>query len=171
MSKKSKHVQRRALEEVPEPNETLKIVQVTEIRGTNILEVRYPDGNKILCLMPAKFRKTVWVKKGGYVMIEPFSELVKKDQYKDVKLLGRVAFVLLHSQIKELKKDGHWPQEFKEDDEDGKGKEEVEDEEEEDEEDGEDNEDDDEEEDSEDDLPANPNHKSYSETESEDESD
>jgi len=125
MSNKAKHVQQRILNDVPTPSSELQIVQVTDIRGTNILEVQYPNQERILCLMPAKFRKTVWVKKGGYVMIEPFKELIKKDKYKDEKLLGRIMHILLPQQIKELKKAGIWPQEFNEevkDEREGKNK-------------------------------------------------
>jgi len=57
-------------------------------------------------------------------MIEPFKELIKKDKYKDVKLLGRIMHILLPQQIKELKKAGIWPQEFNEakDEREGKNK-------------------------------------------------
>eukprot|EP01089_Gocevia_fonbrunei_P020388 TRINITY_DN7595_c0_g1_i3.p1 TRINITY_DN7595_c0_g1~~TRINITY_DN7595_c0_g1_i3.p1 ORF type:complete len:134 (-),score=29.82 TRINITY_DN7595_c0_g1_i3:25-426(-) len=108
----SKHVKQQTLDEAPEPTEDQQIVQVTEIRGTNILGVKFANGEEILCLMPAKFRKTVWVKKGGYVLIEPFTEMIKKEKYKDVKLKGRVVHVLFPPHIKQYKKQGIWPSAF-----------------------------------------------------------
>jgi len=124
MSKTKKHLTQEILNSYPIPNEEQKIVKVTQIRGTNILEVVTPAKENFLCLLPTKFIKTVWVKKGGYLIVEPFEELFNNDKWKDIKLKGRVAHILLPKQIKYLKKNNnHWPKEF--DDKDKEKEEEV----------------------------------------------
>jgi len=102
MSHSRKHVVNKTLLNFPVPDEDQHIVRVTEMRGTNVVEVEYTNGDKILCLMPAKFRKRIWIKKGNYLIIEPFTELVKKKS--DRKLKGRISHILYPEQIKYLKK-------------------------------------------------------------------
>ena len=33
-------------------------------------QVQLPDGQQTLCMLPAKFNKKLWVKRGGYLIIE-----------------------------------------------------------------------------------------------------
>jgi len=69
MSRSRKHVTAQALDYFPTPEEGEKIVRVVSIRGSNILEVEYPEGDKVLALMPAKFNKVIWVKRGMWLLI------------------------------------------------------------------------------------------------------
>jgi hypothetical protein len=64
MSHSRKHVVAGSLHDYPVPEGEQEIVRVTEMRGSNIVEVVRPSGEKILCLMPAKFKKTLWIKRG-----------------------------------------------------------------------------------------------------------
>ena len=64
MSKSRKHVEEQILNHDAEPNENQRIVRVVESRGRNTLEVCYPDGSNELALIPAKFHKKIWMKKG-----------------------------------------------------------------------------------------------------------
>jgi hypothetical protein len=64
MSHSRKHVVSGAVHDHPVPEGEQEIVRVTEMRGSNIVEVVRPSGEKILCLMPAKFKKTLWIKRG-----------------------------------------------------------------------------------------------------------
>ena len=41
------------------------ICRVTELRGSNMIEVEFVDGSKTLCLIPTRFRKKIWIKRGG----------------------------------------------------------------------------------------------------------
>jgi hypothetical protein len=66
MSHSRKHVVTGSLHDYPVPEGEQEIVRVTEMRGSNIVEVVRPSGEKILCLMPAKFKKTLWIKRGTY---------------------------------------------------------------------------------------------------------
>eukprot|EP01087_Luapelamoeba_hula_P020211 TRINITY_DN6857_c0_g1_i1.p1 TRINITY_DN6857_c0_g1~~TRINITY_DN6857_c0_g1_i1.p1 ORF type:complete len:211 (-),score=60.69 TRINITY_DN6857_c0_g1_i1:178-810(-) len=99
-------------------NNERSIVLVTALRGGNVLEVQYPNGEQILCLLPAKFNKTIWIKRGQYVIIEPFTELMNnKHKNKNTitaKIKGRVVFILLNDHVKQFKKLGKWPAEWTE---------------------------------------------------------
>jgi probable RNA-binding protein EIF1AD len=110
MSHARKHVTREVLDSYPTPEPHQQIVRVTEMRGGNIIEVEYPDRTRILCLLPAKFKKTVWVKRGNYVIIEPFTEIL--NNYHTAKLKGRIVHILYPYQIKYLKQKNLWPQAF-----------------------------------------------------------
>mmetsp|Transcript_10374 Transcript_10374/g.22504 ORF Transcript_10374/g.22504 Transcript_10374/m.22504 type:complete len:98 (-) Transcript_10374:1413-1706(-) len=67
-TKYRKHVETDVLEGLPEPGEGEQIVQVVGSRGGNMLEVRSPANENALCLLPSKFRKLVWVKRGNYMI-------------------------------------------------------------------------------------------------------
>jgi len=112
MSHSRKHVKTQALDDYPTPQDGQTIVRVSELRGGNLLEVEYPNKDRILCLLPAKFHKTIWVKRGNYLIVEPFTELLKT---KDVqaKIKGRVVHVLLFDHVKQLQKTSIWPSGWK----------------------------------------------------------
>jgi len=112
MSHARKHVISQALDSFPTPEEGQVITRVISIRGSNILEVEYPSGERQLCLMPAKFNKTIWVKRGNYVIVEPFTEQFKTVEAERSKLKARIVTILLRAQVKHLQKTGLWPAEF-----------------------------------------------------------
>jgi len=112
MSRSRKHVTSQALDDYPIPQEGEKIVKVISIRGSNILEIEYPDGEKVLALMPARFNKVIWVKRGNFVIAEPFREQFKTKEAQASKLKARIVHILLPDQVKHLQKSGLWPTEF-----------------------------------------------------------
>lgn len=64
MSHSRRYLKTNALTDLPEPTEDEKIAQVLELRGSNLVEVECADGEKILCQIPTKFRKLVWIRRG-----------------------------------------------------------------------------------------------------------
>lgn len=38
--------------------------------GAEQLEVEYPNGRQTLVIMPAKFNKMLWVRRGGFLIVE-----------------------------------------------------------------------------------------------------
>ncbi len=141
----AKFVRRKHLEEqlhvVPESLEDNQTVaRVVKLHGSNIVEVETPkrsaghanandgdgDGRDdeseglacCLCLLPAKFSKRFWIKRGNFVVIE-FT--VGEDHGKrstEGKIKGSITHILYPDQVKELKKAGDlWPAVFNESEE------------------------------------------------------
>ncbi len=78
------------------------------------LQVAYPDGRQTLCLLPNKFNKKLWVKRGGYLLIEEGSavnagadapaETASQSQASTGKVTGTIVAVLYDDHIRQLKK-------------------------------------------------------------------
>ncbi|KAG2440229.1 hypothetical protein HXX76_004341 [Chlamydomonas incerta] len=101
--------------DVQPPGPGQAIVRALGSRGSNVIEVEFPDGRQTLVLMPAKFNKKLWVKRGGFVMVEDSAQAEA-----DTKVTGTIVSVLYDDQIKQLQKmGGVWPKEFA--GKDGKG--------------------------------------------------
>lgn len=78
------------------------LVRAIGSRGSNLIEVEYPDGRSTLCLLPAKFHKKLWIKKGNYLYIEDVKE-------SDSRVTGQIVRVLFEDDVKALRKiDGIW---------------------------------------------------------------
>lgn len=101
---KKKHVTREVLEDYPEPENDQYIVRIFGPRGNNLHEVERDDGSRFLCSMPTKFRKSVWIKRGGFVIVEPIEE--------GEKVKAEIAHILFPEQIRHLQKRGLWPKAF-----------------------------------------------------------
>lgn len=106
MSRIRKHVTIQLEQEYPEPSKEDNefIVRVVEVRGTNQVQVEYPNGEQILVMLPTKFRKLVWVKKGMYLIISTNVDSNKSS----IKIKGIVKHVLQNHHISHLKKENLW---------------------------------------------------------------
>eukprot|EP01027_Heterolobosea_sp_BB2_P009320 GEZU01013751.1.p1 GENE.GEZU01013751.1~~GEZU01013751.1.p1 ORF type:complete len:182 (+),score=65.77 GEZU01013751.1:95-640(+) len=87
--------------------DTEKIVRVVATRGTNQVEVEACDGEKMLVMMPTKFRKLIWIKRGDYLIID--TDLSEENTGK---IKGIIEHVLQTQHIKHLKKMNMWPEQF-----------------------------------------------------------
>jgi len=108
-SKARKHVTDAVLNSFPIPEDSQKIVRTISIRGSNQIEIEYPQGDKVLCLIPSKFIKKIWIKRGDYLIVDPVSEPDGSS-----KIMAQVQHILYPPQIKHLKEQGQWPVEFEE---------------------------------------------------------
>ena len=76
-------------------------LQVVQCCGNNLHKVRNPSGETFLVSMPTKFRKTVWIRRDNFVMIEPIEE--------GDKVKGEIVNILVNKdQIKHIKDNGMW---------------------------------------------------------------
>lgn len=128
-----KHLTDAVINDYPEPNVELGecIARVLGSRGGNILEIEVaqpspkesdktlgsesisptdtrPSQNTVaqLAILPTKFRKLVWVKRGDYVIV--FSSNEKKED--DMKVRFLVKHILFKDQVKHLKTNTNfWP--------------------------------------------------------------
>ena len=75
--------------------------------------MEYPDGKKTLCLIPAKFLKKIWIKRGTYLIID----MLQSDDAKRHAVTGQIAQVLYADHVKQLQRmgEGIWPYECKSD--------------------------------------------------------
>ena len=108
MSRVRKNIQNTLFDEAPEITDSQSIVRIVATRGTNQIEVEYPGTReRILVILPTKFNKLLWVKKGDFVIIS--TDLSEQNKGK---IKGFVDHILVAQQVKELKKQGKWPAEF-----------------------------------------------------------
>lgn len=103
-STKKKHVISEIMDDNYYTVENQTLVKVLGPRGNHLYEVIAADGTTFLASMPSKFRNTVWIKNGSFVVIEPIEE--------GNKVKGEIVKILLKHHIKQMKKDGKWIQEF-----------------------------------------------------------
>jgi len=102
------------LESFPEPGPADSIVRVTGLRGTNIMEVLTAGGETSLAMLPTKFRKLIWVKRGDFVMCtgtDGSADLETRDG-KGGKVNFMVTHILYEQQKKHLVSVGMWPEVF-----------------------------------------------------------
>jgi probable RNA-binding protein EIF1AD len=59
-----KGVTKKVLYDDPEPKENEQIVQVVGLRGSNLFEVKNEHGEASVTMLPTKYRKLIWVKRG-----------------------------------------------------------------------------------------------------------
>jgi len=97
----------KVMEDFPEPSEGQHIARVREPRGTNIHLVETADHCEVLCRLPAKFQKKVWIARGNYVIIALLS-----DGDANGKAQGEICHILYTRQITHLKRAGLWPGSF-----------------------------------------------------------
>lgn len=56
------------------PNDGELIARLGNVRGNHLHEVEDENGEHYLASMPMKFRHTVWVKRGQFVILQPIEE-------------------------------------------------------------------------------------------------
>jgi len=86
------------------PTNVEEIVKITSSRGNNLHEVETIKGDRFLVSMPPKYRKTIWIKRGDFVIIEPIEE--------GDKVKAEIKFILDEEHIKDIKQQKLWPKEF-----------------------------------------------------------
>ncbi len=65
-------------------------------------QVEYPDGRQTLSLLPAKFHKKLWVKRGNYLIVEGAQDT-------DAAVTAQIVSVLFADDVRALKKlQGVW---------------------------------------------------------------
>lgn len=89
---------------------TLKLLKSHSFRGSNIFEVRSPSGVTELTLLPKKFHKLIWVKRGEYVIV--LREVDEKVEETSSKVRSVIQHVLTREQIRHLERLNLWPTEF-----------------------------------------------------------
>lgn len=92
---------------VEAPHDGQQIVQALGSRGSNLIEVELASGEHTLCLLPARFNKKLWVKRGGFLIVS----IGDVDDTESV--TGTIVHVLYEADVRRLKSMTNvWPAAF-----------------------------------------------------------
>jgi len=81
------------------------IARVVKAEGKNLYTVALPSSKSLLVQLEAKFRSTIWLKRGGYVVVDT-TTLADRDN----KIEGEIVNVVRDE--KRWSKQPYWPNEF-----------------------------------------------------------
>ncbi|KAI1463105.1 nucleic acid-binding protein [Daldinia caldariorum] len=84
--------------------QTQSLARVIKAEGNNLYTCLLPDQRTLLFELDARFRNAVWIKRGGYVLVE----LAPQEQKGKVR--GEIVNVVVEE--KEWRKQSYWPKEF-----------------------------------------------------------
>jgi len=91
------------------PPDTLEegqvIACIVKAEGNNLYSVELPSSKPVLVELPAKFRSTIWLKRGGFVVVDT-TTLAERDN----KLAGEIVNVVRDE--RRWRKERYWPREF-----------------------------------------------------------
>lgn len=106
-----KNLKRAVDEEMANLQENQSIMQVLDLRGSNLIEVMDAKAQKLLAIFPAKFQKSMWIKRGNFVVVDESGreEAIESGR----KVCAIVTQVLYHDQVSKLQKSPEWPEIFK----------------------------------------------------------
>ncbi|KAG6547576.1 hypothetical protein Mapa_011025 [Marchantia paleacea] len=110
MSRGRRNLKQGSLEGCPEPQPGQVLMRVVAMRGSNVIEVEDADAQKTLCMLPAKFHKSMWIKRGNFVLVDEGDR--EKAKEAGNKVTGTVAQVLYDEHIRELRKTSFWSPSF-----------------------------------------------------------
>ncbi|KAF7903328.1 uncharacterized protein EAF01_006377 [Botrytis porri] len=98
-----------AAEETSTPPDTLtetqSIARVIKAEGNSLYSCTLTDNSTILVELPSRFRNTIWIKRGGYVLID-----TKDANVRENKIGGEIINVVRDEHI--WRKEAYWPKEF-----------------------------------------------------------
>eukprot|EP00897_Mesotaenium_endlicherianum_P006689 jgi/Mesen1/6048/ME000308S05242 len=103
-------LQRSVLENAVEPKEGEVIMRVVAPRGSNLIEVEDVEGLTTLAILPNKFHKLLWLKRGNYVVVEGGGR--EEAEKAGSRVTGTITRVLYPDQIRSLQKASAWPAAF-----------------------------------------------------------
>lgn len=106
-----KNLKRAVNDEVLTLQEGQSIMQVVSLRGNNQIEVIDSKGETTLAIFPAKFQKSMWIKRGSFVVVDDSGRVEAVESGSKVACV--VLQVLFHDQVRVLQKSPEWPEIFK----------------------------------------------------------
>jgi len=110
---KRSHVIKNVLSEYADPpGEGECICRALGSRGSNKIGVELPDdGHHALVILPAKFHKKIWIRKGSFVIVKAIEDRIEDDGRRFFN--GEIVRVLLKDDVKHLKSlESVWPERF-----------------------------------------------------------
>ncbi|TKR61507.1 hypothetical protein L596_028608 [Steinernema carpocapsae] len=104
VASKRRYVTKQLESELLLPCENELIAMVQAARGNNLHEVEDANGEKYLVSMPSKFRKSVWIKRGQFVFVQPIEE--------GDKVRAEITHVLDNENLLYVREHKLWPERF-----------------------------------------------------------
>jgi len=96
-------------EETLTPPDTLaegeSLARIVKAAGNNVYNAELPSSQTVLLELPARFRSTIWIKRGSYVLVDT-TALADRDN----KLDGEIINVVRDERA--WRKQKYWPAEF-----------------------------------------------------------
>ena len=80
---------------------TQAIARVIKAKGNSLYSCSLPDQMTILVELPSRFRNTIWIKRGGYVLID-----TREAQVRENKLGGEIINVVRDEHV--WRKESYW---------------------------------------------------------------
>lgn len=107
-----KQVTDSVLYELVVPTDSQRVAVVLRSHGSNILEVQCEGGDIGLAMLPTKFRKLVWVKRGDAVLLSGAEGSFTTSAGTEGRVRYIIDTVLYPDQLKNLRTTGRWPAEL-----------------------------------------------------------
>jgi len=108
MGKPKRNIQATAEETSTPPSAltaTQSIARVIKATGNSLYSCALPSGREVLVELPSRFRNTIWIKRGGYVLVD-----TRDADIRENKLDGEIINVIRDE--REWRKESYWPREF-----------------------------------------------------------
>ena len=96
----------------PEPGASQCIALVKKALGSNLMEIDTQHGVTGLAMLPTKFRKLIWVKRGDYVIVSEAEGAFETARGSAGAVRFCVDHILFGEQVETLRKAGKWPESF-----------------------------------------------------------
>ncbi|KAH6925168.1 hypothetical protein HPB50_001409 [Hyalomma asiaticum] len=93
------------------PRENQQIVKMLRCRGNNLYDVRDSSGKTLLVNTAATFRRTAWIRRGDFLLVEPKKE--------GSPVTAEIHRILFPNQVKYFREQGMWPEAFATEEEKG----------------------------------------------------
>lgn len=72
-----------------ELSETQQMARAIKATGNNIYLIEWPNKEQMLVELPARFRSTIWIKRGSYVVVD-----TKAQEERDNKIGGEIVNIV-----------------------------------------------------------------------------
>ncbi|KUJ16131.1 nucleic acid-binding protein [Mollisia scopiformis] len=84
---------------------TQSLARVIKAEGNSLYSCSLPNQKIILVELPSRFRNTIWIKRGGYVLVD-----TKEAEVRQNKIDGEILNVVRDEHL--WRKELYWPKEF-----------------------------------------------------------
>ena len=104
-----KTVQDDVLHGLPNLGPLDSIAAIVKGAGSNLFEVVFADGSHTLAMLPSKFRKLVWLKRGDYVIVSGADGTTQTARGTAGAVTANVEHILYADAVRHLHVEGQWP--------------------------------------------------------------